>query len=90
MDVDEGSVKSYKPVQESMVLNAYTSSKSLKREDVRDVDEGSGKSLGTVHESLVQVIYANSEGPGERAHSCIIGYLKQQGDNSSRRQLRGW
>ena len=48
------------------------------------------KSLGTVHESLVQVTYANSKGPGERAHSCIIGYLKQQGDNSSRRQLRGW
>ena len=48
------------------------------------------KSLGTVHVSLVQVIYANSEGPGERAHSCIIGYLKQQGDNSSRRQHRDW
>ena len=48
------------------------------------------KILGTVHESLVQLIYASSEGPGERAHSCIIGYLKQQGDKSSRRQLRGW
>ena len=48
------------------------------------------KSLGTVHVSLVQVIYTNSEGPGERAHSCIIGYLKQQGDNSSRRQLPDW
>ena len=42
------------------------------------------KKLGTVHESLVQVTYANSEGPGERAYSCTIGYLKQQGDKSSR------
>ena len=84
MDVDDGSVKSYKPVQKSLVLNAYASSESLKRGDVR------AKRLGTVHESLAQVIYANSEGPGERAHSCIIGYLKQQGDNSSRRQLRDW
>ena len=48
------------------------------------------KSLGTVHESLVQVIYARSEGSGERAHSCIIEYLKQHGDKSSRRQLCGW
>ena len=48
------------------------------------------KSLGTVHESLAQVTYASSEGPSERAHSCIIGYQKQQGDKSSRRQLRGW
>ena len=48
------------------------------------------KSLGTVHERLVQVAYASSEGPGERAHSCIIGYLKQQGDKSSRLRLRGW
>ena len=48
------------------------------------------KSLGTVHESLVQVAYASIEGPGERAHSCIIGYLKQQGDKSSRSRLRGW
>ena len=29
-DVDEGSVKLYKPVQESLVLNAYASSESLK------------------------------------------------------------
>ena len=48
------------------------------------------KRLGTVYESLVQVTYASSEGPGERAHSCIIGYLKQQGDKSNRRQLRDW
>ena len=48
------------------------------------------KSLGTVHESLVHVLYASSEAPGERAHSCIIGYLKQQGDKGSTRQLRGW
>ena len=34
------------------------------------------KSLETVHESLVQVTYSCNEGPGERAHSCIIGYLK--------------
>ena len=47
------------------------------------------KSKGPVHESLVQVTYASSEGPSERAHSCIIGYLKQKGDKSSRRQLRG-
>ena len=43
MDVDEGSIKSYKPVQESLVLTAYASSESLKRGDVRDVDEGSGQ-----------------------------------------------
>ena len=43
MDVDEGSVKSFKLVRESLVLNAYTSSESLKRGDVRDVDEGSGQ-----------------------------------------------
>ena len=48
------------------------------------------KSLGTVHESLVHVTYVSSEGPGERAHSYIIGYQKQQGDKKSRRQLRGW
>ena len=29
MDVDEGSVKSYKPVQGSLVLNAIASSESL-------------------------------------------------------------
>ena len=43
MDVDECSIKSYKPVQESLVLTAYASSESLKRGDVRDVDEGSGQ-----------------------------------------------
>ena len=48
------------------------------------------KILGPVHESLLQVTYASSEGSGERARSCNIGYLKQQGDKSSRRQLRGW
>ena len=42
MDADEGSVKSYKPVQERLVLTAYASSQSLKRGDVRDVDEGAG------------------------------------------------
>ena len=90
MDVDEGSVKSYKLVRESLVLNAFTSSESLKRGDVRDVDEGSGQSLGTVHETLVHVTYLSSEGLGERAHSYIIGYQKQQEDKNSRRQLRGW
>ena len=30
-DVDEGSVKFYKPVQESSVLNAYASRESLKK-----------------------------------------------------------
>ena len=40
------------------------------------------KILGPVHESLLQVTYASSEGTGERAHSCNIGYLKQQGDKS--------
>ena len=34
------------------------------------------KILGPVHESLLQVTYASSEGSGERAHSCNIGYLK--------------
>ena len=29
-DIDEGPVKFYKPVQESLVLNAYASSESLK------------------------------------------------------------
>ena len=48
------------------------------------------KSLGTIHESLVHVTYASTGGPNERAHSCITGYQKQQGDKSSRRQLRGW
>ena len=35
--------KFYKPVLESLVLNTYASSESLKRRDVRDVDEGSGQ-----------------------------------------------
>ena len=35
-------VKFYRPVQESLVLNAYTS-ESLKRGDVKYVDEGSGQ-----------------------------------------------
>ena len=34
-DVDEGSVKFYKPVQESLVLNAYASSESLKKNECR-------------------------------------------------------
>ena len=36
-------VKFYRPVQESLVLNAYTSSESLKRGDVKDVHECSGQ-----------------------------------------------
>ena len=40
-DVDEGSVKMYKPVQESLVLNAYASSES----NGRDVDERSGQNF---------------------------------------------
>ena len=43
MDVDESSVKSYRPVQESVVLTTYAISESLKRGDVRDVDEGSNQ-----------------------------------------------
>ena len=41
-DVDEGSVKLYKPVHESLVLNAYASSESLKG---RDIDEGSDQNF---------------------------------------------
>ena len=48
------------------------------------------KILGPVHKSLVQVTYASSAGSGERAHSCNIGYLKQQGDKRGRRKIRGW
>ena len=59
----------------SLVLNAYASSESLK-EGIQM--KAQANSLGTVHERLVQVTYASSEGPGERVHSCIIGYLKQQ------------
>ena len=69
------------------LLNAYASSKYLKRRDSRMLMKAWAKKLGTVHESLVQVTYANSEGPGERAYSCIIGYLKQQGDQSSKRHF---
>ena len=60
MDVDEGSVKSYKPVQESLVLNAYASSESLKREDVRDVDEGSGQKFRVWYKSHMRVARAQA------------------------------
>ena len=40
-DVDEGSVKMYKPVQESLVLNAYARSES----NERDVDERTGQNF---------------------------------------------
>ena len=53
-DVDEGSVKFYKPVQESLVLNTYASSESLKR---MDVDEDSVKFYKPVQESLVLNAY---------------------------------
>ena len=60
---------------------------ALKR---RDVDEGSVKLYKPVKESLLLKAYASREGPDERAHSFNIRYLKQHGDKSSRRHLRGW